>query len=184
MGTTIALSLWPDAHTMPLGMTPSESDGLQSLRTELRLRRLNSRRTPHPIRHADVAELMGVHKTFVSRLESGKRSIRALSGELLYHFLTGYRYTPLEIEGIVSRYRLNSPPQLLESRAAESGMVTVMDEGGSVPADRSRSNRGADRVPHGEQTRARHSPLGATKRPWNATGEKRNEPRHDADDLH
>lgn len=130
MGGAAAVSMWPQAHRLPTGMSPFEEVDLTPLLLELKLRRLNSRKTARPIRHSEVAERMGVHKTFVGRLESGKRSLRNLPGEQLWHFLTGYRYTPLEIEGIVSRYRLNTPPQLLELRAAESGMVTVMDEGG------------------------------------------------------
>lgn len=125
------VALFAGTHTMPNGMPPTSDVDLTPLLAELRLRRINSRKGPKRlrIRQEDVAKAMGVDATYVGRLESGKRSLRNVPGDQLYHFFRGYHYTPSEIEGIVSRYRLNTPPQLLESRAAETGMVVVLSEG-------------------------------------------------------
>lgn len=100
------------------------------LTNDMRRRRLDSEKTSDPIRQTTIADDMGVTSAYVSLLEGGRRKLHALPGDQLYKLLRGYRYTPSEIEGIVARYRLNVPPQLMEFRAAESGMVVILSEGG------------------------------------------------------
>lgn len=126
-GSTLALAA-PSTITsvMALGDLPDT----KPLTDEMQRRRLESEGTPDPIRQTVIAEDMGVSSAYVSLLESGKRSLHSVKGDRLYKLLRGYRFAPSEIEGIVSRYRLNTPPQLLEFRAAESGMVVVLSEGG------------------------------------------------------
>src|SRR5690606_22456167 len=96
----------------------------------MKRRREASRLTDDPIVQPDIAALMKVDASHVSRLESGKRHLINLTGTQLYILLRGYRFTPLEIQGIVTRYKLNTPPELLQDLTASAGMVTVVSEGG------------------------------------------------------
>ena len=116
-----------ESRIMPDGMASVRDVDLSPLHAELKLRRENSSRR---INQTKIGEQLGLSSAQVSRLESGSRSLHNLTGSQLYTFLRGYLYTPSEIQGIVTRYQLNMPPQLLEEMAVASGMVTVMDEGG------------------------------------------------------
>lgn len=116
-------------HTLAGGMSTPKDVDLTPLLAELKLRRLNSKNTSHPIKQPEIARALGVSSVQVSRLESGSRSLHNLTGSQVYTFLRGYLYSPSEILGIVTRYKLNMPPELVEEMAAASGMVTVMDEG-------------------------------------------------------
>lgn len=119
----------PATHTMTAVM-PNDFPDTEPLLEEMKRRRLKSEETNDPIIQTAVAEQMGVSPSYVSLLERGKRRLWKLPGTQLYILLRGYRYQPSEIAGIVSRYRLNTPPQLLENPTVESGTVVVVSEGG------------------------------------------------------
>lgn len=119
------------APIMPTGMSETDSVWkLPALLTEMKNRRLASENTSNPIEQTRIAAEMGVHPSQVSRLESGARKLSNLPGDKLYILLRGYRFTPLDIQGIVAANTLNFPPQLIEGTAeAPLGTVMVMHEG-------------------------------------------------------
>lgn len=119
----------PNTHILPIGMSESTWK-LPELLAELERRRVASQLTNNPIEQTGIARAMGVSPSHVSRLESGARKLSNLPGEQLYIFLRGYRFTPLEIKGIVAVNNFNFPPQLMdETAAAPLGTVMVLHEG-------------------------------------------------------
>lgn len=119
------------APIMPTGMSePDPAWQLPALLGELKRRRFASIGTNNPIEQTAIAEEMGVHPSHVSRLESGTRKLANVPGDQLYKFLRGYRFTPLDIKGIVAANGFNIPPQLINGTAeAPLGTVMVMHEG-------------------------------------------------------
>lgn len=115
----------------PVMAAVADDDPIRRLLKQMEERRNAYRGTKQWINQSAIARRIGMSSSYVSRLESGDRDIRHLSGSDLYEVLTGYRFTPREIEGIVTEYNLNVPPQLRGLPvAAEAGRVVVVSEGG------------------------------------------------------
>src|SRR5690606_30172576 len=74
-------------HTLAGGMSNPKDVDLAPLLAELKLRRLNSKNTSHPINQPEIARALGVSSVQVSRLESGSRSLPNLTGSPGYTFL-------------------------------------------------------------------------------------------------
>lgn len=134
MTGVLASSTDSSAPIMPGGMTiPRE---YPKLLAELQHRRIRSLETDAPINQSEIAEKMGVTPGHVSRLERGQRHIRNLTGFQVYVFLRGYGFTPSEIEGMVTAFGWNFPPQLTAGAVAPVGTVMVLHEGNvSRPGD-------------------------------------------------
>lgn len=116
------------SHTMTSVMSAVQEQDLTPLLEEMRWRREGAG-TPYKVNQSEIARDIGRSSSYISLLEAGKRNWHKVPGHHLYIILRGYGYTPSEIQGIVARYRLNAPPQLVDD-TAEPGTVVVLSEGG------------------------------------------------------
>ena len=104
---------------------------IHELLADLERRREARAGTENEITQGRIADLLDVDRSYVSLLLRGKRGLRNLTGEQVFHLLRVHGYNTSLIKVAVEKYRLNYPPQLLpeDGSTPPPGMVSVMYEG-------------------------------------------------------